>query len=393
MNKSCCHIALFGGLRVLADDETRLIADEIGPATAPRLPHRVSALLAFLALRLGTPQPREIIAERLWAEQSPALARNSLSATLSLLRRHLVALDALTPAPDGIFIVNRDQIALNPGLVTTDVAAFEAVLGEAEQVQNGKGAASPHVRALLLEKAIARYRGELLPGYYEDWIVREQERLSERYADALRRLAHCWETAGDMEAAARAAQKAVDADPFAEDAQLTLIRLLAISGRTPAALAAYARFETLLQKEFGIAPSDAARRLLMQVRDGLTSAIEPPLPPSVVSSAPTPPPLQTTPSVTATPESPEIGGPVGGVVPLDSPFYITRPTDARFFAAIRRRDSIVLVKGARQVGKTSLLARGLQQARESGARVVLTDFDALGDSALRSADSLFKPSL
>jgi eukaryotic-like serine/threonine-protein kinase len=52
--------------------------------------------------------------------------------------------------------------------------------------------------------------------------------------------------------------------------------------------------------------------------------------------------------------------PVGGAVPLDSKFYIVRSTDSEFQSAIARQDSIVLVKGARQVGKTSLLARGLQ---------------------------------
>jgi hypothetical protein len=51
---------------------------------------------------------------------------------------------------------------------------------------------------------------------------------------------------------------------------------------------------------------------------------------------------------------------VGGAVPLDSEFYIVRPTDEEFKTAIARNDSIVLVKGARQIGKTSLLARGLQ---------------------------------
>lgn len=81
--------------------------------------------------------------------------------------------------------------------------------------------------------------------------------------------------------------------------------------------------------------------------------------------------------------------PVGGAVPLNSHFYIVRPTDEEFRAAITRRDSIVLVKGARQMGKTSLLARGLQQARDQGARVVLTDFQTLNASHLATADTLF----
>lgn len=81
---------------------------------------------------------------------------------------------------------------------------------------------------------------------------------------------------------------------------------------------------------------------------------------------------------------------VGGAVPLGSRFYVARPTDAAFMTAMGRRDSIVLVNGARQMGKTSLLARGLQQARESGARVALTDFQWLGAEQLASTDALFR---
>src|SRR5262249_15628486 len=80
--------------------------------------------------------------------------------------------------------------------------------------------------------------------------------------------------------------------------------------------------------------------------------------------------------------------PVGGAVPLDSDFYIARATDAEFHAAVRRSYSIALIKGARQVGKTSLLARGLQQSRASGARVVLTDLQALNLKA-RFGQNLF----
>jgi serine/threonine protein kinase len=82
--------------------------------------------------------------------------------------------------------------------------------------------------------------------------------------------------------------------------------------------------------------------------------------------------------------------PVGGAVPLDSTLYIVRPTDGEFHSAISRRDSIVLVKGARQVGKTSLLARGLERARRNGNRVVLTDFQNLNSSHLVSVEKLMK---
>jgi serine/threonine protein kinase len=81
--------------------------------------------------------------------------------------------------------------------------------------------------------------------------------------------------------------------------------------------------------------------------------------------------------------------PVGGAMPLNSKFYIIRGADEEFRAAIARQDSIVLIKGARQVGKTSLLARGLQQARAAGAKVVLTDLQKLNASDLASAEAFY----
>jgi serine/threonine protein kinase len=105
-----------------------------------------------------------------------------------------------------------------------------------------------------------------------------------------------------------------------------------------------------------------------------------------------PPPQPLSPSEPAGPTHPTPSGgklePVGGAVALDSDFYIVRRTDIEFHSAIARQDSIVLVKGARQVGKTSLLARGLQKARQAGARVVLTDFQNLSAAYLQSIDKL-----
>jgi hypothetical protein len=47
-----------------------------------------------------------------------------------------------------------------------------------------------------------------------------------------------------------------------------------------------------------------------------------------------------------------LAAPVGGAVPLDSAFYIARDTDDLFHRAVTRHDSIVLIKGARQMGKS-----------------------------------------
>src|SRR5271166_5638012 len=79
----------------------------------------------------------------------------------------------------------------------------------------------------------------------------------------------------------------------------------------------------------------------------------------------------------------------GGAVPLDSPFYVVREVDNEFYQAIGRRDSILLLKGARQMGKTSLLSRALRQARASGFRVAITDFQTLNANDLQSVKSFY----
>lgn len=82
--------------------------------------------------------------------------------------------------------------------------------------------------------------------------------------------------------------------------------------------------------------------------------------------------------------------PIGGALPLDSELYVRRSTDDEFIQALNGQDSIVLVKGARQMGKTSLLARGLQDARNRGSKVVLTDFQTLEASHFESPDVLYR---
>ena len=80
---------------------------------------------------------------------------------------------------------------------------------------------------------------------------------------------------------------------------------------------------------------------------------------------------------------------IGGAVPLDSEFYLTRPVDGDLYGAISKRDSVILIKGARQMGKTSLLARGLQHARNQGIRAVSTDLQKFNADSFQSVNHLY----
>lgn len=81
--------------------------------------------------------------------------------------------------------------------------------------------------------------------------------------------------------------------------------------------------------------------------------------------------------------------PPGGAVLLSSRFYVKRHGDAVVHNAVIRRDGLVRIRGPRQVGKSSLLARGLAHARQTGARVVVTDLQRIGVNDLSNLDDFY----
>lgn len=84
--------------------------------------------------------------------------------------------------------------------------------------------------------------------------------------------------------------------------------------------------------------------------------------------------------------------PAGGAMPLDSPYYVVRDADREIMQACWRGDAVVLVKGARQVGKTSLLARALHECARQGARTACIDLQRVGGSDLKSVDAFYRAS-
>ncbi len=91
----------------------------------------------------------------------------------------------------------------------------------------------------------------------------------------------------------------------------------------------------------------------------------------------------------STPPSPISSGSTGGALHLDSERYVVREADAALIAALQSKDSIVLLKGARQTGKTSMLARGLHHAREQNYSVFHIDCSQFSEDDLSTRDGLY----
>lgn len=79
-----------------------------------------------------------------------------------------------------------------------------------------------------------------------------------------------------------------------------------------------------------------------------------------------------------------------GAVRLDSPFYVRRKADDEIIQQIHKTGSTTKVKGARQMGKSSLLARAHAEAKKSHYKSFYLDFQLVDESNLTSIEALFK---
>lgn len=268
------RVTLFGTLRLSRGDQT-----------ITRFKYqKVGGLLAYLAFHRHQMHARETLVEMFWPGiESPEAARNSLSGALSSLRHQMEPPG--TPA-GAVLRADRFSVGVNSEAITTDVAEFEAAIeaaaGATSKYQrrgtSTSTRASPFELLQHLERALELHAGRLLPGFYEEWIFPEQERLAGLFFDAATDLITRLEGQGDINGALRYARKAVSVDPLREEANQHLIRLLAAAGQPGAALRQYKDLVRRLDEEMGEEPSALLRALARQIeRQSLSGAVQSPV--------------------------------------------------------------------------------------------------------------------
>jgi predicted ATPase/DNA-binding SARP family transcriptional activator len=192
-----------------------------------------------------------------WPDTEEESARHNLRLALSSLRRQL---EPPGIEPGTVVRADRLTVQIPPEVVTTDVAEFEAALKAAADTPNPPETTAHLVRALEL------YGGDLLPGYYEEWVLPQQLRLKDEAMQARVQLAELLAQAGDLHGALSYAQRAAESDPTCEEYHLILMRLYIAAGQSGAALRQYARLEQALQASFGEEPSSTACALAEKAR-------------------------------------------------------------------------------------------------------------------------------
>jgi DNA-binding SARP family transcriptional activator len=197
-----------------------------------RLPMGPQRLLAFLAIK--GPAPRPVIMGTLWPEVSEPHARGSLRTAMWRLHRGVPCL--VQPAGDAL--------GLHPDVLVDMRAVTESarvILKDAD-----------HVAADL---ALLRTRGELLPGWYDDWVIFERERLRQLRLHALDALAGRLVEQGRYADALETAMESARIEPLRESASRMIIAVHLAEGNPAEALHHYRFFRDLLRAELGVEPS------------------------------------------------------------------------------------------------------------------------------------------
>ena len=217
--------------------------------TLLNVPRASQRLVAFLALHGGMVR-RTAVAGSLWPDASESHAHCNLRQALARLhrsaRKALAASKLELGLTERVTVDVRNARALARRLLDPAVTPKQSELGSA---------------------AVGILSAELLPDWYDDWVLLEAEEWRQLRLHALEALAGRLAAVGRCGEAAGAACAAVRADPLRESARASLIQVHLAEGNQSEAVREFARYQALLHVDLGLEPTPQLRHLI----DGLHS--------------------------------------------------------------------------------------------------------------------------
>lgn len=208
---------------------------------------RQRALLGYLLARLDNPPSRDQVIDTLWPSAEPDDGVNSLNQSVYQLRRVIDPGYRDGESPQYL-ISTTDKVALDVGLVTTDLQTFRTLARALDR------AAGSEVRAIgneLVDLVGGEFLAELV---YEDWAASFRMAVHAEARQVLIRLTEEPWLASYPDLGLRAGSRLADLDPYDESAHLAMARCLQFMGRREAARHVIRRFLARLRDDLGESP-------------------------------------------------------------------------------------------------------------------------------------------
>jgi predicted ATPase/DNA-binding SARP family transcriptional activator len=306
------EIRLFGPLEVSLH----------GMPLPPLRSQRAKWLLALLALRHGREVERMWLAGTLWPDSTDAQAT---------LRRILTDLrHALGDQADRINSTSRTTLRFDVKDASVDVIAFDRAITRGDQTS--------------LEQAVSLYRGPLLEGCSEEWVIQDREVREQAYLNALESLADLAVSRAEFSRAADYLQLAVSIDPLRECAQRSLMKAFSACGDHSAAVEVYRDLRLHLRNELNTEPDPETINVYEQIRQRAKERA-----------------MQSRPPMSLAPSHPPSGSRQPSTIPHALTSLVGREQELREIKARLSAARLVTLTGAGGVGKTRLAIQAVHE--------------------------------
>ncbi|HYV11954.1 MAG TPA: BTAD domain-containing putative transcriptional regulator [Pyrinomonadaceae bacterium] len=227
-------------------------------------------LLSYLLIHRDRPHSREALASLLWGDTSTEKSKKYLRQALWHLH---AALNSDSENSSDVLMVDHDWLSLNPcSNLWTDVADFERAFSAAEGIP-GRQLDAETARGL--KDAVTLYNDDLLPGYYQDWILFERERLQNMYLLMLDKLIVYLQFRGEYEVAQGYGATILRYDPARERTHRQLMHLYSLGGDRTSALRQFERCAQALKQELGVKPERKTVELYERIKSDQIGYNEP----------------------------------------------------------------------------------------------------------------------
>ncbi len=321
------HVSLLGEQSV-TDDGTGVRARS----------SRTVALIGFLVTHAGSPQPRQRIAGLFWPDSADAQA-------LTNLRRELHQLRLVLGDEPSLIVTSRDLCWCDTQTCHVDVRTFDI---EGEAARAAAAAADDDGVLLHATRALAEYRGDLLPGVYEDWVLEARSQRERQCVELCDLVCAARARRGDLAGAVEAARRRIQLQPLEEAGYRTLMQLQADLGDRAGAVSTYHHCASVLERELAITPDPATRQAFerLMARSGPDPAGTglPQIGPAIARS----------------------GIAAARMVGRSREFSVL---EELWRGAVAGQPGLVVVRGGAGVGKTRLVTEVARLARRQGAVV------------------------
>ncbi len=325
-------------IRLLGQFDLRLDGRPVELASRP-----AQSLLSYLVLNPGVPYRREKLAGLLWPDATEANARSSLRHALWLLRK---AVEPRQRDAGKYLLIEELTIAFNRD------SEYWLDAAEVDRKIEGEWSATD------LMGTVQAYRGELLPGFYDDWVVLERERLQASFEHKMGLLLERLVAEGRWGQVLEWGERWIALGQTPELAYRALMSAHARLGDLSRMVAVYRRCVEALHRDLGVEPSEQTRTLYDRLSKGEklpTIRLQPVAQPVPVIAQEPP-----------APGEPPFKG-LQYFEEADADLFFGRETlTAKLAGRLREGRTFIAVVGASGSGKSSLVRAGLIPALKRG---------------------------